>query len=254
MSEPIAIPDLVDVHCHMLPWIDDGAEDLDAGLALAEAAVRNHIRQAILTPHVFPGRYDNQLDSLRPGFMAFRHALESTGLDLEIHLGGEVHLLPETLEMAIDGRAPMLGGWQGSKVMLLEFPDAQIPVGALNAVRWLIRAGIIPMIAHPERNKAVMHSPDAITPFVQEGCLLQLTAASVCARFGKRAYETAHVLLQRGQVTVVATDAHNLRFRPPMLAEAWLALREAFDADLATQLCATRPASIVAARSALGID
>lgn len=254
MQEPSDIPDLVDIHCHLLPSIDDGAQDLQAGLGLAKAAVIGGITTAILTPHVFPGRFENDLPGMRPKFEAFRRALDSAGIGLAVHLGGEVHLTPESLEMAVDGRAPMLGGWQGSKVMLLEFPDGLIPVGALNAVRWLMRAGIVPMIAHPERNKAVMRAPDAIEPFVREGCLLQLTAASVCGWFGPRAHDTAHELLRRGQVTAVATDAHNLRYRPPVLIDAWCALRDTYDADLATRLCATHPAAIVAARAPLGID
>lgn len=254
MQQYADIPDLVDIHCHLLPWVDDGAQDLQAGLGLAKAAAVSRISTAILTPHVFPGRFDNDLPSLRPEFAAFRKALESAGIALELHLGGEVHLTPESLEMAVDGRAPLLGGWQGAKVMLLEFPDGHIPVGALNAVRWLMRAGIVPMIAHPERNKAVMRSPDAIEPFVREGCLLQLTAASVCGWFGQRAYDTAHELLRREQVTAVATDAHNLRYRPPVLIDAWCRLRDTYDADLATLLCATNPAAIVAGRAEVGLD
>lgn len=254
MQQYADIPDLVDIHCHLLPWVDDGAQDLQAGLGLAKAAAVSRISTAILTPHVFPGRFDNDLPSLRPEFAAFRKALESAGIALELHLGGEVHLTPESLEMAVDGRAPLLGGWQGAKVMLLEFPDGHIPVGALNAVRWLMRAGIVPMIAHPERNKAVMRSPDAIEPFVREGCLLQLTAASVCGWFGPRAFDTAHELLRREQVTAVATDAHNLRYRPPVLIDAWCRLRDTYDADLATLLCATNPAAIVAGRAELGLD
>ncbi|MEB2317214.1 MAG: capsular biosynthesis protein [Pseudomonadota bacterium] len=248
------IPDLVDIHCHLLPSIDDGAQDLQAGLGLARAAVLGGIRTAILTPHVFPGRFDNRLENLQPVFESFRKAIDSAGIGLTVHLGGEVHLTPESLEMAADGRAPMLGGWQGSKVMLLEFPDGHIPVGALNAVRWLMRAGIVPMIAHPERNKAVMRSVDAIEPFVREGCLLQLTAASVCGWFGPRAHDTAHELLRREQVTAVATDAHNLRYRPPVLIDAWSALRDTYGDELATRLCAVNPATIIAGRVALGLD
>src|SRR5690606_16961407 len=132
--------------------------------------------------------------------------------------------------------------------------DGHIPVGAINAVRWLMRAGIVPMIAHPERNKAVMRSPDAIEPFVREGCLLQLTAASVCGWFGPRCHDTAHELLRRGQVTAVATDAHNLRHRPPVLVDAWCALRDTYDADLATLLVARKPVTIAAGRAPLGLD
>src|SRR5690606_10668074 len=127
MQQHPGIPDLVDIHCHLLPSVDDGAQDLQAGLGLAKASVIGRITTAVLTPHGFPGRFDDQVDTLRPDLEAFRRAIDSAGIALTVHLGGEVHLTPETLEMAVDGRAPMLGGWQGAKLMLLEFPDGHIP-------------------------------------------------------------------------------------------------------------------------------
>ncbi len=98
-----------------------------------------------------------------------------------------MRLLPETLEMVASGTAPFLGGYEGKRVMLMELPDGQIPVGTLQAVKFLLRANVVPLIAHPERNKEVMRNPAKLEPLVKEGCLTQLTAASVTGAFGTSA-------------------------------------------------------------------
>ena len=105
------------------------------------------------------------------------------------------------------------------------------------------------MIAHPERNKQVMRDPMKIKPFLDVGCILQLTAASVAARFGRAAHETAIALLERNWVTVVATDAHNLAHRPPMLSEARAALSRMMGDVIATDLTQTKPGIILAGRN-----
>jgi len=239
---------MIDLHCHYLPGVDDGAPDLETGLALARAAAENGIRIAVLTPHILAGRWDNTRSSLEPRFDAFRRSVAEADIDIELHLGAEVHLLPESLALYESGELPALGTWEGRHVILLEFPDAGIPVGAIEAVEFLLKRGAIPMIAHPERNKDVMRSPAKIEPFVRVGCLLQLTAAAVCGWFGKPAHQAALALLDAGWATVVATDSHNLRHRPPVLAEARHALRSRYGYEAAEVLTQLNPAAIVARR------
>jgi protein-tyrosine phosphatase len=240
---------VIDLHCHYLPAVDDGACDLAAGLALVRSAADNGVVAAVLTPHVFAGRWDNTLAVLRPKFREFRAAVARAGIGIELHLGAEVHLLPESLELYAAGDLPCLGTWNGSRVILLEMPDGAIPVGAMKAVEFLMRRGAVPMIAHPERNKDVMRSLSKLEPFVKAGCLLQLTAASVCGWFGAPAHRSAHEILERGWATVVATDAHNLVHRPPVLAEARHVLQTQYGEDEATLLTEVHPRMIVAGRS-----
>ena len=120
---------MIDLHCHYLPGVDDGADTVGAALALAAAAAADGIRHAVLTPHVFPGQWDNTASSLASGFASFRSALNASGIAFDVSLGGEVRLLPESLELAERDELPTLGHWDGGRVLLLEFPDAQIPVG-----------------------------------------------------------------------------------------------------------------------------
>ncbi len=237
---------MIDLHCHYLPGIDDGAQDLDEALALARAAVDNGIHTAVLTPHVHPGRYDNGLASLRPHFNAFRDELRRAGIPLQVHLGGEVRLLPEAIMMLAAGDLPMLGTWDGHLVVLLEFPHDQVPVGAINAVRYLRTRGIVPMIAHPERNKDILRDWRRLEPFVLDGCLLQVTAASVCGLFGVPAQQTADQLIAMNWVSVIATDAHNLEHRPPMLAQARFLVEQRYGPQVAFALTEGNPAKIVA--------
>lgn len=240
---------MIDLHCHYIPGIDDGAKDLPTALDLLRASVADGITEAVLTPHVFPGRWDNTLSSLRPIFTELKAAVQAEGIPIQLHLGGEVHLLPESLMLCDQGDLPLIGIWQGQRVVLLEFPDGQIPVGAMKAVAYLKQRGIVPMIAHPERNKDVMRDPLRIRPFVEAGCLLQLTAASVCARFGKSAWETSKALLERDWVTVVATDAHHIQRRPPLLTEAREALVKFLGEIKAADLTETNPRIIVSGRN-----
>lgn len=236
---------MIDLHCHYLPGVDDGAPDVSSGIALLRAAAGNGIQVAVLTPHIFPGRWNNTRASLEHKFNCFAEIAAESNIDIQIRLGAEVHLLPESLLLLEADQIPTLGYWGGRKVMLLEFPDGRIPIGAQSAVERLLRQDIVPMIAHPERNKQVMRAIRTVEPFVKAGCLLQLTAASVCGWFGKPAYEASIALLDAGWTTVLATDAHNLRHRPPVLAEARHAVRVRFGTEVAEALTYRNPLAII---------
>ncbi len=240
---------MIDLHCHYLPDVDDGAKDLREALALLRAARRDGATRVVLTPHVFAGRWDNTLADLQPRFDAFARLVEGRRMGVELFLGAEVHLLPESLDLIDGGRVPYIGGWEGSKVVLLEMHDGRIPPFAVEAIRHLASRDIVAMIAHPERNRAVIANPDVLEPFVAEGCLLQLTAGSIVGAFGQPARNAAIALLDRGWVTVVASDAHNLRHRPPMLRPARQELKLRYGRDVAIALLEERPGEIVSARA-----
>lgn len=245
---------MIDLHCHLLPGVDDGARDLPLALDLARASVANGIRQAVLTPHVYAGRWDNSVSNLTATFDAFRKALRDEAIPLEVYLGGEVHLLPDAFNLLDVEDLPFVGGWRGYRVMLLELPDSHIPVGAMKAVEMFLRRGVLPMIAHPERNKEVMRNHKRIEPFVKAGCLMQLTAASVCGQFGAPAHKTSLKLLDAGWATVVATDAHNLAHRPPIMAAARACLDDAYGAEAGEVLTDANPRVILEGRPEFSRD
>ena len=221
---------VIDLHCHLLPGIDDGPATLEDALLLARALVADGITHVVATPHVFPGRYDNRRSSIDAEHARFAQALKAYQIPLSTSCAGEVRLTPEALDLLALGELPFLAGPSAGvsgapKAVLLELPDGQVPLGADRFCLALVRQGITPVIAHPERNRGVMEKPERMQPFVEAGCQLQVTAASVIGDFGSRAQATALHLLDQGWVQVLASDSHNLRGRAPRMgaARAWLA-------------------------------
>lgn len=239
---------MIDLHCHLLPGIDDGARDMPMALDLARASVANGITHAVLTPHIYAGRWDNRLSNLGGVFAEYQQALADAGIPLQVYLGGEVHLLPDAFNLMDAGDLPYIGVWRGYKVILLELPDSHIPVGVLKAVELFIRAGYLPMIAHPERNKEVMRNIKRLQPLLKAGCLVQLTAAAVVGKFGAPAHKACLQLLDNGWATVVATDAHNLEHRPPIMLEARAALDELYGEEAGEVLTEANPLTILQGR------
>jgi len=232
---------MIDLHCHLLPGIDDGPDTLEDALALARLAVANGITHATVTPHVHPGRYENTAVSIAGVFREYVAALKAECIALELGMAGEVRISPEILPMVEQGLIPFLGEWQGKKVLLLELPHSHVPPGSDKLVQWLLDRHIQPMIAHPERNKDVMRNLDKITPFVELGCLFQLTAMSVAGRFGEAAEGRARDLLEMGVVTIIASDAHNTNHRPPDLEPGRAAAAAIVGEEESWQLVRDRP-------------
>lgn len=245
---------VIDVHSHYLPAVDDGPRDLQTALLLLRLARKDGVRQVVLTPHVYAGRWDNPLSFLRPRFEAFKNLVIAKNIGVELFLGGEVHLQPESIRLLTHGEIPFIGGWEGMRVMLLEMPDGHIPENAIHGVRYLVRHGVLPMLAHPERNKDIMRRVQLLEPFVEEGCLVQLTAASIVGEFGPRAEATAHQIIKRGWATVIASDAHNLRHRPSRMKAARREIHAQYGEDVAEMLTKGAPARLLAERKLMGLD
>ncbi|MEM0954647.1 MAG: CpsB/CapC family capsule biosynthesis tyrosine phosphatase [Pseudomonadota bacterium] len=235
---------MIDLHCHFLPGVDDGPADMETAIPLAQQAFDNGITHAVITPHVHPGRYENTRSSLQTVFDTFKQALSDAGVPLSIGLAGEVRVSPEVLPMIADGEIPFLGEWEGKPVVLLELPHSHVPPGSDKLVGWLINKGFQPMIAHPERNKDVMRKLTKLDPFVEAGCLFQLTAMSVAGRFGEGAHTRAIELLEAGVVTIIASDAHNHNHRPPVLEPGRQAAAEIVGEAESWQLVRDRPMAI----------
>jgi protein-tyrosine phosphatase len=199
-----------------------------------------------LTPHFHPGRYDNVLADVRARTERLRALLAEHSVPLQLGIAGEVRAGAETMEMHLLGELPLLGDWQGMPVVLLEFPHGQLPVGSEKLVRWLVRNGVRPLVAHPERNKDVIRDVERIAPLIAEGALLQVTADAVSGNFGPFAQARAVELLERGWVTILASDAHNLEHRPPELERGRRAAAEVVGEEESWRLVRDRPAQIAA--------
>lgn len=236
---------MIDLHCHFLPGIDDGPETLPEALDLARAAVADGITHAVLTSHVHPERYPNQRHSLELAVAEFSAQLADANIPLKVRVGGEARLCPELIDLVASNQVPFLGEVDGYRILLLEFPPQMIPVGSIRFVGNLLKLKIRPLIAHPERNKAIMVNTEKVRPFTEAGCWLQLTAGSLVGRFGMPAQQAAFKLIDEGWNCLAASDAHNLQNRPPLLSEGRAALRKRYGEVAAQAMVLDRPASIL---------
>ena len=236
---------MIDLHCHYLPAIDDGSQSMAESLDLARASVADGITHAAMTPHIHPGRYENNRSSVLASTNLLSAALAEAGIPLQIFPAGEVRLTAEILDLLEQDELPFYGVLDGYRILLLEFPYDQIPVGTEKLAHWLLDHRIRPLIAHPERNKSVLNNIEKIAPFVEMGCMLQLTAASVIGGFGRAAKDSASLMLERRWVSVIATDAHNLLHRAPVMTPARNDLIERFGLAYANELTRLMPARIL---------
>jgi protein-tyrosine phosphatase len=230
---------MIDIHCHMLPGIDDGPANLDESLEMARLAVANGITETVVTPHIHIGRYANTRESVAEATTRFQQSLQDNGIALRLRMAAEIRIGPELKTLVEAQQVPWLGSLGGYRLVLLEFPHSHIPPGSEKLVKWCLERKIRPVIPHPERNKDVIRNIEKIAPFVNLGCLLQVTAGAVAGGFGPQARKRARQLLKRGWVTFLASDAHNTRYRIPDLepgraaaaalvgeAESWRLVRD----------------------------
>ena len=211
---------MYDLHNHLLPGIDDGSPDIETSIALAKTAIEEGFTHMVCTPHIHPGRFDNNLDTINYALNEFKTALAQESLNLNVAAAAEVRIGPEIIQAAKLNTLPFLGEWNGKRILLLEYPATTIPVGSDNLTKWLISQNILPMIAHPERNQAILDNPNKLRPFLDQGCLLQLTAGALTGNFGHQSQDMAEQLLLEDKITIMATDAHNTRYRPPVIQDS----------------------------------
>ena len=235
---------MYDLHCHLLPNIDDGPDTMEQALELALCAVGNGITHSVVTPHIHLGRYDNNKQNIQASVTAFKQALTDANIPLQVAFAGEVRLGAEIIDWVINDNIPYLGSYNGKHVLLLELPHSHIPPGCDKLIKWLMQKNITPMIAHPERNKDIMRDSNKLTPFIELGCLFQLTAGSVAGFFGTSAQLTAEAILHSGHATILASDAHNIKNRPPSLLEGFEAASEIIGKDEARKLIFDTPKAI----------
>ncbi len=233
---------VIDLHLHILPGVDDGSRTLAESVELARASVADGVRVAAATPHVRDD-YPTTADEMERLVREVRSALASAQVPLDVRPGGEIALerLPE---LTVDElRRFGLGGTQ--RYLLLEFPYYGWPLGLGAQVSVLTSQGFVPVLAHPERNVDVQDEAERLRPIVEQGALVQLTAASVDGRLGARTRAAAFELLDRSLAHLLASDAHGPEIRGAGLSSAVSALG---DAELAHWLTTEVPAAMLDGR------
>jgi len=234
---------MIDLHSHILPGVDDGAPDLVAAMEMAELAVADGITTMACTPHILPGLYANDAESITTSVADLSTHLRNAGIPLNLVAGADIHVAPDLLEKLQSGVVPTLNG---SRYFLLEPPHHVAPQWIEELADRILKAEFVPIITHPERLSWIEAHFPIIARLNEAGCRIQITAGALLGHFGRRAQFYAERLIAEERVDVVATDAHSVKRRPPSLkgARRWLA--DHVGEDRATEMVLDRPAAILA--------
>ena len=244
---------MTDIHCHILPGVDDGADSQAEAVAMARMAWESGVKRIIATPHCnLPGEAQN----LRSGpmtrrFTTLNKAVKEAGIGVEILSGAEVFATPEVPQLLQEKKLYTLAG---SRYLLMEFYFDE-DVEAMDTLLQAVAAqGCVPVIAHPERYDAVQRSPHTVARWFQSGYVIHLNKGSILGRLGRRAGAAADWILERGLAHTVASDAHSSNYRTPHMTEVRRYITDRCDAHYADILLRINPDRIARDLPLLGAD
>lgn len=220
---------MIDIHSHILPDIDDGPLDLEQSILMAKKAVVHGIHTVIATPHHENGRFTNEIELVELRVKAFQEELLKRNIPLQIHAGQEIRVYRNLVE---DIDAKRTSTLDGSRYILLEFPSDRIPSGIYELLHELQLMNLVPIIAHPERNREIAENPGKLLELVQLGALSQITAHSLLGHFSKSIQSLSLDLCRNHLAHFVSSDAHNTTNRGFALAEAYSFLQEKIGTEI----------------------
>ncbi|WP_394172432.1 tyrosine-protein phosphatase [Guptibacillus hwajinpoensis] len=209
---------MIDIHCHILPGIDDGAKDTSESVEMARQAVSQGITQVVATPHHKNGSFDNALHDVLTKVSELNSDLQREGINLEILPGQEIRLYGEMID---DLDIDLLTVNNSGVYLLVEFPSSHLPRYANKLLFDLQLKGIVPIIVHPERNREIMENPSKLYQLIKEGALSQVTASSVTGSMGKKIKKFSLDLISHNLAHFIASDSHNTTTRPFELRHAY---------------------------------
>ena len=236
---------MTDLHCHILPGVDDGAPDLAQALEMARMAAMSGVRAIVATPHCNLPHTEpqNYLDPfLLKRIVDLRGAIEAAQIPLRLYAGAEIFCTPELESLLQSNQLLPLAG---SKYLLMEFFFDESPDFMNACFQTAARQGFIPVIAHPERYESVQRAPMLVQDWFAQGYIIQLNKGSVLGSLGGRAKTASQWILQRGLAHAVASDAHGTRMRTPHMGEIRQHLETFYAPEYARILLSTNPGRIV---------
>ncbi|MCK8125770.1 capsule biosynthesis protein CapC [Pseudoalteromonas sp. S1610] len=232
---------MIDIHTHILPGIDDGAKDLTESLALLKLAESDGITHMVATPHIYVGRFNNVTAQIQNDLESLKLESLKEGINVKLAAAAEVRLDIELMAMVMANKLPFIGKIADKNVLLLELPHSHMPQGYDKFIQWLAKQNIRVIIPHPERNRDIQSNLYYIEHLKQLGCDFQLTASSIEGEWGESAQTIALQMLQDGLVNYVASDAHSVKRRPPILSQARKTVAQLLGEERATALFVTNP-------------
>lgn len=234
---------MIDIHNHMLPGIDDGSQDMETTLEMARIAVESGIKVVAVTPHCnIPGAPQNYFDkNYVRKFKEVQNALRMAEIPLKILPGMEVFVtfdLPELI------KAKKIMTLNQSRYLLVEFAFSEDLEFADDMLRRISELGLIPVIAHAERYHFVQENPEVTYEWCQKGYVIQVNKSSVRGSFGKSAQHMAYRMLDKGRVSVIASDAHGIEYRTPYMKDIYRMLQERYEEAYLDVLFRKNPVNI----------
>lgn len=233
---------MIDLHCHILPGIDDGAGDLSVSLEMARLHQEQGVRYVACTPHILPGVYHNSGPAIRAAMEVLQRDIHEAGLNVTLVVGADNHIVPDFVDGLRRGHLLALGD---TRYVLVEPPHHVAPPRVADLFFQILLAGYVPILTHPERLSWIENKYDLMEELVERGVWLQVTSGSLTGRFGRRPKYWAERLLSDGLVHILASDSHNVDRRPPDLAEGFAAAVRAVGRDEAHNLVAVRPEGVL---------
>ncbi len=232
---------MVDLHHHLLPGLDDGSPDLDTSVAMAQIAASDGITHIVATPHA-NNIYEFDPKAIASAFDALQSALLMNRIELTITTGCDFHLSYDNIQDSI--AHPRKYTIHGGDYLLVELPDHGLSPHLDEAFYELGLAGMKPILTHPERNPTLQRDPTRLADWMRIGVLTQVTTSSVLGHMGRSAERMSHQLLSDRWVHFLATDAHNTGSRPPRMRAAYDAVAKKYGASYAQTICETNPLAV----------
>jgi protein-tyrosine phosphatase len=232
---------MIDLHCHILPFVDDGAKDLDVSVEMCRMAADDGITILAATPHFRAKVYENAQESILRGVKALQEILDRKGIGLEVVPGADMLVSPELIPFLEQNPRLLFGG----RYALVEFPHQSIPPGVEEFFFRMQLKGFTPIISHPERNAMLQKNPQILESLVEKGALTQVTAMSVTGEFGEEVGRTVLGMVKSGLVHIVASDAHSVHRRVPILSKALRTLEKWIGPEKARMMVEETPRKIL---------
>ncbi len=240
-NEKNATPHMIDLHCHILPGLDDGPKQVAESMAMCHQAIMDGRTDIIATPHMFDGIHDCSLKRRDSHIRRINASLRQCGFKLIIHPGAEVRLVPGLDDDKHDLRQLCLNQ---SRYMLIELPLV-FPANLADELFRLQLRGIVPILAHPERYPCIQNNPDMLDHMVAKGILTQITGQSLLGDFGEDCQRCAERMIHNQMAHFVASDAHSTTSRPPLLSKARERVAQIAGANEAKAMFEDRPMAVI---------
>lgn len=230
---------MIDIHCHPLPGVDDGAATFEIAVAMCQMAAADGITHLVATPHC-NYRYPYQAEVNREKVRELQAAIGDVP---KLLLGCDFHLSYENIRQLVENHAMFTINQTG--YVLVEFGDHFIPEQIDRVFYELQVAGITPILTHPERNPICRRKPELLYHWVTRGCLVQVTAKSYTGGFGRDALQISELWLERNLIHFFASDAHDLKYRPPILSDCYRKVFAVKGREIADLLIKENPGAVI---------